>query len=103
MPRDPLRRSPILLLCVLGVLAGPRLAGASSFAVNPTQIQLSAKVSSALLTVKNESDDSLRFQITAFAWAQNAKGEMQLTPTEDVVFFPALLTLAGKQERKIRS
>jgi fimbrial chaperone protein len=96
------RRSALVFVSVMSVCAVTRDAAASSFSVNPTQIHLSAKAASALLTVKNESDDALRFQVTAFSWTQSAKGEMQLTPTEDVVFFPALLTLGAKEERKIR-
>jgi fimbrial chaperone protein len=87
---------------LLAVLSSAARTDAASFSVNPTQIGLSAKVTSALVTVRNESDEPLRFQLSMFAWSQSLKGEMQLTPTKDVVFFPTLLTLAPKEERKIR-
>jgi fimbrial chaperone protein len=77
-------------------------ASAATFTVNPTQIFLSGRTTTALLTLKNDSEESLRFQLTAFAWQQTPSGEMELTPTRDVVFFPALLTLAPKEERRIR-
>ena len=77
-------------------------ASASSFTVNPTQIFLTAKATSALLTLRNESGESLRFQLTAFAWDQSPQGEMKLAPTEDIVFFPALLVLAPKESRNVR-
>ncbi len=77
-------------------------ASAATFSVNPTQINLSARVSSALLTVRNDSDETLRFQLSAFTWTQSAAGEIQLAPTDDVIFFPALLSLAPKEERRIR-
>jgi fimbrial chaperone protein len=90
-------------LLALGVLCAlPGRALASAFNVRPTQIHLSTKVSSGLLTVRNESAEALRFQMSVFTWNQSAKGEIQLTPTRDVVFFPALLTLAPGEERKIR-
>ena len=103
-------RVPRLSSCVamatvaLCVIAGPlvRSASASSFNVNPTQIFLTGKATSALLTIRNDSDDTLRFQLSAFAWDQSATGELLLEPTTDVVFYPALLTLAPKEERKIR-
>jgi fimbrial chaperone protein len=57
---------------------------------------------SALLSLRNDSDQPLRFEISAFSWAQTASGEMTLEPTEDVVFFPKLLTLAPSEERKVR-
>lgn len=83
---------------VLG--AGPSFA--SSFTVNPTQIFLAPKGTSALLTLRNDSDQTLRFQLTVFAWDQSAQGEMKLQATRDVVFFPALLTLAPKESRNVR-
>jgi fimbrial chaperone protein len=75
---------------------------AATFTVNPTQIFLSAKTTTALLTLRNDSEETLRFQLTAFNWQQTPTGELALTPTQDVVFFPALLTLGPKEERKIR-
>lgn len=74
---------------------------ASAFRVTPVQVQLSGK-SSTLLTLANETNEPLRFQISAFAWKQSPTGEIQLEPTEDISFFPALLTLGGGQERKVR-
>lgn len=82
-------------------LAGS-LANASTFMVDPTQIFLTAGTSSRLLTIRNDSPETLRFQLTAFHWTQSARGEMELAPTEDIVFFPSLLMLGPKQERKVR-
>ena len=75
---------------------------AATFSVNPTQIFLSGRTTSSLLTLRNDSADMLRFQLTAFAWNQSAAGEIQLEATQDVVFFPALLTLKPGEERRIR-
>ncbi len=77
-------------------------ASAATFTVNPTQIFLGGRTATALVTLKNDSEESLRFQLTAFAWQQSPTGEMELTPTQDVVFFPALLTLGPREERRIR-
>jgi len=86
----------------LALLAVSASASAATFTVNPTQIFLSGKTTTALLTLRNESDETLRFQLSAFGWQQSPTGEMALTPTQDVVFFPALLTLGPKEERRIR-
>src|SRR5687768_17676291 len=86
-------------LLTLGSASG---ASAATFTVNPTQIFLSGKTTTALLTLRNDSEETLRFQLTAFGWQQTPAGEITLTPTQDVVFFPALLTLAPKEERRIR-
>jgi fimbrial chaperone protein len=86
----------------LAMLVSASWVSAATFTVNPTQIFLSGKTTTALLTLRNDSDETLRFQLTAFAWQQTPTGELSLAPTQDVVFFPALLTLAPKEERRIR-
>lgn len=70
--------------------------------MNPTQIFLSGRTQSALVTIRNESSETLRFQLSMFAWSQSPSGEMKLTPTEDIVFFPSLLTLRPAEERHVR-
>ena len=93
-----------MVMFAIFIMGGPlaRPASAANFNVNPTQVFLSAKATSALLTVRNESDEPLRFQLSVFAWDQAATGELVLTPTDDIVFFPALVTLAPKEERRVR-
>lgn len=88
-------------LFLLGLLTAG-LAGAATFRVSPIQLSLTAKSASGLLTISNESDETLRFQLAAFRWSQGAAGEMELEPTDDVVLFPRLLTLEPHRERKIR-
>ncbi len=93
----------VVSLLALGVgLSYAERAGASAFNVKPTQVYLSTKAPSALFSVRNESAEALRFQLSVFVWDQTTKGEMRLAPTQDIVFFPALLTLGPGEERKIR-
>jgi fimbrial chaperone protein len=75
---------------------------ASAYKVTPIQVVLSGKTSSALLTLTNESPETLRFQLSAFAWSQSPQGEMQLAPTDEVLFFPVLLSIGPGEERKVR-
>lgn len=86
----------LAILCRAGAVYG------SSFTVNPTIIVLTSQAKTALLTVKNESTETLRFQLTVLAWSQRPDGEMELTATEDIVFFPALFAVEPKQDRRIR-
>ena len=96
------RQSTVAAACLVGSLCLPAGAGASTFTVDPTQVFLTAKASSRMLTLRNQSDHPLRFQLTVFGWSQNERGEMDLVPTQDIVFFPTLLTLAPDEERKVR-
>jgi fimbrial chaperone protein len=91
-------------LTVVWFWGGPqaRAASAATFTVEPTQIFLSGRTTSMLLTLRNESADTLQFQLSAFAWAQSPSGEMLLEPTEDIVFFPTLLTLKPMETRRVR-
>jgi fimbrial chaperone protein len=93
---------PAATIAVAAILTAVAPAFASSFTVNPTQIFLAPRTTSALLTLRNESDETLRFQLTAFGWDQSPQGEIKLQPTGDIVFFPALLTLAPKESRNVR-
>src|SRR5713226_9619743 len=96
-----MRRSLALITLVLGLGFQAENVCASAFKVTPVRVTFSAP-SSTLLTLRNESDQTLRFQVTSFAWSQDASGAVQLAPTEDIVFFPALLTLKPGEERKVR-
>jgi fimbrial chaperone protein len=78
------------------------IVDAATFTVEPTQIALSSRTNSVLLTLRNESAETLRFELSVFKWDQSPAGGMQLEPTDDIVFFPALLTLAPGESRRVR-
>jgi fimbrial chaperone protein len=89
-------------LAALVLLATAETVPASTFTVNPIQVFLSRRTTSGLLTLRNESSESLRFELTMFAWSQSPSGEMKLEPTQDIVLFPSLLTLKPSEERRVR-
>lgn len=101
MSDGPMRRVLALAVIVLGLVLQAGNAAASAYKVTPVRVTFSGP-SSTLLTLKNESDQPLRFQISSYSWSQDAKGAMQLTPTDDIAFFPALLSLNPGEERKVR-
>lgn len=85
------------------VLLGQAESGhAGTLSTSSTRVSLSAKASTAMLTLRNEGAEDLRLQISAFDWRQSPAGEMQLQPTRAVLFFPALMTIRPGQERKVR-
>lgn len=91
-----------LLLAALSAAATAVPVHASQIAVQPIQVHLSKSTHSAVLTISNESAEPARVQATAFAWSQRPDGTMALTPTDDVIFFPQLLTIASGEKRSLR-
>jgi fimbrial chaperone protein len=95
----------VIAVMTMVITAGLAVAGradAATFTVDPTQVFITGRSGSVLLTLRNETQEPLRFQLSAFAWDQSVSGEMQLQPTEDVVFFPSLLTLGPGEVRRVR-
>ena len=87
---------------VLFLIAVPALAGRSNFSVSPTEANLSADKSSALIVLKNASVKPLRFEINVFTWSEDERGQMTLAPTTDVTLFPKLVDLGPGASRNIR-
>lgn len=75
---------------------------AATFSVDPISVSLGKGDSSASVAITNESTEKLRLQITGFAWEQSPSGEMKLSPTDDLVFFPQLLQLDPGETRRVR-
>ena len=92
----------IIVLGVVGLLVQAGDLRASAFTVTPVRVLLGQGTNSALLTVRNDSTESLRFQVSLKAWNQAANGEMQLTDTKDLVFFPKLMELKAGEEKPVR-
>jgi len=75
---------------------------ASSFEVSPIRVTFSAQEPTALMTIRNDGDQRLRLQVSVMAWDQNKQGEMVLNPTDDIIFYPNLLTLEPNSQRNLR-
>lgn len=77
-------------------------ASAATFSVDPIKVTIAKSNSSESVAVTNQSAQKLRLQITGFSWSQDASGQMQLSQTDDLVFFPQLLTLEPGETRRVR-
>lgn len=77
-------------------------AQAATFSVDPISISLPKGDSSASVAITNQSDQQLRLQVSGYAWEQKPDGEMDLKPTDALVFFPQLLTLGPKETKRVR-
>ena len=95
-------RTHLFPLAVVALLLAPHAATASNFTVTPTEINLSASATSALVTLRNVSKSPLRFEVTLVTWSEDEHGKMTLNPSSEVTFFPKLVELAGGASRNIR-
>jgi len=90
----------VLLFLLTVLFNGAALA--TPVSVTPTTINLRPGNASELVTLSNESDNTARFEVTAFAWSESEDGRTDLTPTKDLIVFPALLELPPRGSKKIR-
>jgi fimbrial chaperone protein len=95
-------RSVLTALFVGAALSGAAPAFASDFLVEPVAALLSPSAPSALLDLTNTGAEPVRFELTGFTWSQDPHGGIVLTPTDNVIFFPQLFTIAAGEKRKIR-
>jgi fimbrial chaperone protein len=94
---------PILgLILSIALLVLPPGVQAGALSISPVRIMLTSGTTSGLMTVRNESPDPVRLQLTLHTWQENPDGTMQLAPTEDLVVFPGLLQLKPNESRKVR-
>lgn len=98
-------RSLWCLRLILGaalVVMPARMAWAADFHVSPVRLDLNERTRTALLTIENPGPEPLRLQVSLFTWTQDAQGKAVLTPTQDLTWFPSLLTVEPGQSRHIR-
>jgi len=77
-------------------------ARAGGLNVTPIQIHLSPQTTKAMLTLRNDGAEAMRYQVSATSWNQTARAELQLSPTNEIVFFPGLFMLKPGEERNVR-
>lgn len=101
MIHNPMRRIFATLCCAALALV-PVLARAGEFSVNPIRVELGVSAKSGVIVVKNEDRQKLNFQLQAMEWTQDADGKDVYTETQDLVFFPKILSVDPDQEGLIR-
>jgi len=91
-------------LIFLGVLftLNSREVTAADFSVDPVNVFFEAGQRATILHVKNQSDEKLTLQLTAYAWAQDKEGKDVYTPSDDVIIFPKILSFERGEGRIVR-
>jgi fimbrial chaperone protein len=95
-------RLPAHAALLLALASAPAAARAGELSVSPILVELSARTPTALLKLRNEGARPVRLQVHTHAWSQDARGEMALPTTQEVVAYPPLLELAPGASRNVR-
>lgn len=99
MPRK--LHAGVLATALLGcALLGPPAAG--EFVVSPVRVDLGPGSRSAAIRVRNDGREKIGFQLEAMEWRQDARGKDQYLPTQDLVFFPKIMSVEPGDEGVIR-
>ncbi|QSQ17711.1 fimbrial biogenesis chaperone [Myxococcus landrumensis] len=89
-------------LAALLSTALPGAGLAATVEVNPIRVELEGGAKGVVVTVRNQGTETTRFQASVHTWTQDDGGRMTLQPTQEVFFFPAMLTLEPGESRPIR-
>jgi fimbrial chaperone protein len=76
---------------------------AGEWKVTPIRIDLDKSAKSGVVTIANEGTENLNVQMKAMEWTQDAQGKDVYTETEDIIFFPKIMTIEKKEERILRA
>lgn len=82
------------------VCVGPSFAG--SFKVNPLALNFDRNTKSVALKLTNTGDQAVTVQMDSMRWTQDNAGEDQYAPTDDILFFPKIVTIEKGEERIVR-
>ncbi len=94
--------SAALVLLAPQLVPGAGEALAAEVQVNPVVVSLSPAARSAIVAVRNQGREAVRFELQARAWGQSPTGEMLLEPTVDLAVYPPVLSLGPGEERNVR-
>jgi fimbrial chaperone protein len=93
---------------ILGILASaaafglsPAQVHAGTFSISPLRAELSSRVQTGALTLRNQEDTPVVVQAEALLWEQ-AEGQDKLSPTRDVLVSPAVFTIPGNGSQLVR-
>ncbi|AMV72847.1 sigma-fimbrial biogenesis chaperone protein [Desulfuromonas sp. DDH964] len=100
---DHVRSGKPQLCIILGmVLLFVSQAFCGEWRVIPIRLDFDQRTRSGVITVTNDGEQKISFDISALAWTQDAEGKDQYAATDEVIFFPKLLTIGAHEERVIR-
>lgn len=97
-----IHRQGAALAVVLLLSSFASRASAADFQIQPTTLSLSAGEKSGAFSVINNGSEKIDFQISLKEWTQDENGKDVYADTEDMVFFPKIMTVEPNSQRAIR-
>jgi fimbrial chaperone protein len=95
-------RTLLSTLSAATLCLGAGSAGAGGLQVNPVQVELTRSHTNAIVALRNDTDEAVRYQVNAVTWDQDAAGQMKLGPTHDLILFPLIISLNPGEQRNLR-
>ena len=84
----------LIAISLVALLALPLAAPAQGIMVSPVNVQMAAGQMAAVLTVGNQGQRPISFQVRPYSWQQTRTGDERLTPTDELLASPPLATVA---------
>lgn len=91
-----------MLLIVLPLYLMSKSANAGSFSAVPAKVYLSSDQKSAVLKIKNDGEEKLTLQVNTVKWIQDEKGNDRFEDTDEIVYFPRIMSLEKGEEKLLR-
>jgi fimbrial chaperone protein len=89
-----------ILFCLFLI---PSVTFSGEFRVTPIRLDFDRGTRSGVITIINEGSDKLNVQMKAFEWTQDSEGKDQYTETNDIIFFPRIMSLEKNEEKILRA
>ncbi len=77
-------------------------ASASDYTVSPLRLDFDRDSKSGVVTLANVGTERINFQIKAMEWSQDAEGKDRHGETNELIFFPKILSVEPNEERVVR-
>ncbi len=90
-----------LLAATIAALTGSA-AVAGTVNVSPARLTIARSGTSTDLALTNAGTNPIRFSVRAYRWRQDIDGGVVLTPADDLIVFPQILTIASQDRRTVR-
>ncbi len=81
----------------------PAILTAGEFSVTPIRMDFDKDVKTGVVTVSAEGPDRLNLQMRAYEWTEDDQGKDVYTETQDLIFFPKIMTLSKDEKRTLRA